>query len=383
MAEQVTFGIIGAGGIARNQHLPNLTRAPHVRLKTVCDLKPELTASAQKDYGVPHATQDHRAVLADPEIRAVVIATREDMHVPLAIEALEAGKHVYVEKPLANTPEACERLLAVQRRTKGRVAVGFNRRMAPAYQLLRRIFAAHGGGRNIHYRIADAYWLWGRGYEPGTRVIHEVCHVFDLLRYLTGSEVASVYCAASRADDETLALRFANGCVASIMNSGYATWDMPKEHLEAVVDIGSVVVTEFTELRTFGLRDFDRVYTFAGHTHPHHDIVHRYLFAKGGAPALLDLRRVYWETRTRLEELQKAGVDSPERRDLEEYVNRHAPHLNYSVDKGWLAAVDHFAESILTGGTCELAGAEDGLRAAQLSEAAIRSRESGEVVRLG
>jgi predicted dehydrogenase len=206
--------------------------------------------------------------------------------------------------------------------------------------------------------------------------------VFDLLRYLTQSEVASVYCAASRADDEAITLRFASGCVASIMNSGYGTWDLPKESLEVVVDKGAAIVTEFVEMRTFGLADFDPKYTFAGHTHPDHDAIHCQLYAKGGAGVLLDLRRAYWESRTRLEALKEAGADSPERRELDAFVNKHAPHINYSVDKGWLAAVDHFAESILTGGACELAGAEDGLRAAQLAEAAIRSRESGEVVRV-
>src|SRR5512138_3338129 len=104
---QATFGIIGAGGIAQSQHLPNLTRAPHVRLKTVCDLRADVLHSMQAKYRVPHATTSHKELLADPEIQAVVIATREDAHAPLTIEALRAGKHVYVEKPLAETPEAC------------------------------------------------------------------------------------------------------------------------------------------------------------------------------------------------------------------------------------------------------------------------------------
>src|SRR5688500_13343552 len=101
MSDRAIFGIIGAGGIARSQHLGNLTRAPHAFLKTVCDLKPELVKEAQQTYGVLVGLNDHRQLLADPEIQAVVIATREDTHAALAIEALQAGKHVYVEKPMA------------------------------------------------------------------------------------------------------------------------------------------------------------------------------------------------------------------------------------------------------------------------------------------
>ena len=88
MNQRATFGLIGAGGISQSQHLPSLTQARNVYLKTVCDLKADLLALAQQDYGIPHATQSHKELLADPEIQGVVIATRADSHVSLAIEAL-------------------------------------------------------------------------------------------------------------------------------------------------------------------------------------------------------------------------------------------------------------------------------------------------------
>jgi len=93
--DKAVFGLIGAGGIAQSQHLPNLARAPHVRLKTLCDLREEVLGPMQAKYAVPHATTDYRELLADPEIQAVVVATREDAQARLAIEALRAGKHVY------------------------------------------------------------------------------------------------------------------------------------------------------------------------------------------------------------------------------------------------------------------------------------------------
>ncbi len=256
MNKHVVFGLIGAGGISQSQHLPNLTRARNIRLKTVCDLTVELLDEAQRRFDVENVTRNHREVLADPEIQAVVIATQPDSHVPLAIEALQAGKHVYVEKPLAETAEECRRLLPVQHKSERLLAVGHNRRLAPAYQQLRKVLLAHGGARNIHYRIADDFYVWGADLEPGSRVIHEVCHIFDVLRYLVGSEVASIYCAASRSDDELIALKFETGCVASIMSSGFVTQDMPKENLEVIVDIGGAIVSDFVELRTFGLKDF-------------------------------------------------------------------------------------------------------------------------------
>ena len=91
MNDKATFGLIGTGGIARSQHLPNLTRAPHIYLKTVCDLKEDSLHEMQEHYHVPNGTTCHKELLSDPEIDAVLIATKADAHVPLTIEALEAG----------------------------------------------------------------------------------------------------------------------------------------------------------------------------------------------------------------------------------------------------------------------------------------------------
>ncbi|MCC6422499.1 MAG: Gfo/Idh/MocA family oxidoreductase [Phycisphaerales bacterium] len=384
MNDRIVFGLIGAGGISRSQHLPNLSRASHIALKTVCDLNADLVQDAQKRYDIPHGTQQHKTLLADPEIQAVLIATRAESHVPLAIEALRAGKHVYVEKPLAETADECRRLTAAQKESGKQLAVAFNRRMAPAYQEARRIIDGHGGARNIHYRISDAYYIWGKafGASPGTRIVHEVCHVFDLLRYLVGSEVKSIFCAASRDDDDSLLLQFANGAVATIMSSGYVTYDMPKETLEVVVDLGALRVEDCVELRTFGLDDCLQVYRFAGHPHPDRDITHVELFAKCGAEAMRQLRRVYYEKTQRLETLRSSGEHPQERKRLQEELDHHAPHINYMMDKGWLHAVDHFAQCLLDGRPCRLATAQDGLRAAQITQAALTSRREGRVVML-
>jgi len=375
--DQAVFGIIGVGGIAQSQHLPNLTRAPHVRLKTACDLREDVLSQMVAKYGVPHFETDYVKLLADPEIDAVVVATREDMQAPLAIEVMRAGKHVYVEKPLAETPEAVEQVVATQKETGKFACVGFNRRIAPAYRRAKEVVCSDGGPRNIHYRISDEYWSWGRKYPPGVRVIHEVCHIFDVLRWLTDSDPVSIYCVASRPDDEIFTMKFGSGCVASIMNSGHVTMDLPKERLEIVSERGAVVVEEFVECRTYGYRRFDHVYRFAGHTHPDRDLTHKYLLEKDGAHALQALRRMGWEQRERRSEMADDAMDRAEHAAFMET----APHWNYMVDKGWLTAVDHLAQCILSGDRPDIASASDGLWSSRMSEAAIESRESGEVVR--
>ena len=381
MADRAVFGIIGAGGIAQSQHLPNLTRAPHVHLKTVCDLRADVLRDMQEKYGIPNAETDHRRLLGDPEIQAVVVATKEDMQSLLTIEALGAGKHVYVEKPLADTPEKVEAVVAAQRAAGKFVAVGFNRRMAPAYRKAKELVTADGGAKNIHYRISDEYWNWGRNNPPGVRVIHEICHIFDICRWLTDSDPVSIYCVDSRPDDEIFVMEFASGCVASITDSGYVTMDMPKERLEVVSELGAVTVEEFVELRSYGYPEADAVYRYPGHSHPDREFTQKHLLGIGGADALYAVRRMGWEQRERLKRLEETGEDAIDRAELESYFGQHCPHWNYMVDKGWLAAIDHFAECVLSGAAPETAGAEDGLWSARMSAAAIESRTNREVVR--
>ena len=88
MDDKVTCGLIGVGGISQSQHLPNLSRARHVRLKTVCDLREDVLGQMRRKYAVPEATTDHRQLLADPEIELIVVATQPAGHVAMTVEAL-------------------------------------------------------------------------------------------------------------------------------------------------------------------------------------------------------------------------------------------------------------------------------------------------------
>jgi predicted dehydrogenase len=378
--QHAVFGLIGTGGISSSQHLPNLLRAAHVRLKTICDMDAALLRSIQQKFHVAHATTDYKAVLADPEIDAVLIATGAASHPQVTQEALKAGKHVYVEKPLAESEAECHDVVESWRNSGKLAVMGLNRRLAPATEQAMQILAAHDGAFNIHYRIADAYWQWGKDNPPGERVIHELCHVFDLLRYMTRSEVVSVYCVESRADDESILLKFESGCVASIMSSGHVEYDMPKECIEVIVDRGGFFINDFAELQTFGLNDFDPIYRFAGHVNTGRDDAHEQLFASYGADAMMILRRWRQQQAVKLGELQRRAPGHPAQVALEQYIHDYAAGVNYMMDKGWLHALEHFARCILDGELSKLATPEDGMRAAAITEACIRSRRCGQPV---
>jgi len=382
--KKARFAVIGAGGIAQNQHIPNLMRSPYAELKVVCDLDADKLKAAQERFGFANMCTNHKEVLANPEIDAVLIATREDSHAPLTIEALDAGKHVYVEKPLADDEESCKPVTAAQERAGKFVALGFNRRFAPAYVKAKEILKAHGGPNLIHYRISDEFWLRTTrfselGHKVGHRMITEDCHIADLLRWFTDSEVASVYTMSPRVDEHAICLKFVSGAAAVIFDSGYCRKDLPKEYLEATAEVGCVTVEDFVEMNCYGIDDVEPTVKFAGHTHPKVDMIHKLLFQEDGAHAMRAMRRAMRNYERRLEELQASGEESVELWDLQ---NMKLPLGNYSVDKGWQWAIDHFAQCVISGETPKTATAYDGMMSAKVIDAAMESARTGEIVRL-
>jgi predicted dehydrogenase len=384
MKTKARLAIIGTGGLAQSQHIPNMFTIDNADLVAICDLRKDVVDSIGDQYGIERRETDHRKLLDDPEIDGVLIATREDTHQPLTLEALASGKHVYVEKPLAETEEACAEVTSAQQAAGKIVAVGMNRRMAPAYCYAKKLLWNQGGPQNMFYRIADSYSLdWGKPFGPGKRIVHEICHIFDILRYFADSEVSSVYCVSSRPDDELINLQFASGTVATIMGSGYVNSDMPKEHFEAIAETGSLTVDDFAEVRQYSLDpDSPTDRKFAGHSHPQHDLLHQYLLEELGDTGMRAVRRVSLKALTQIKKLEASGnTDGAEYRQLQAFARR-MPLRNYFMDKGWRSAIEDFAAAILAQRDFAGASAFDGLQAARITQAAIQSRTTGQVVSL-
>lgn len=381
--EKVKIALIGSGHFARNQHLPNLMRLDSVELAAVCDLSSETLNIIEKDFApdCPLVT-DYHVILNTPSVEAVIIATKEDSHVPLTLEALAAGKHVYVEKPLAENLETCKKVLAAQESTGKIVAVGMNRRLAPAYLKARELLNARGGIKNMFYRIADSYALWNKQI-PGQRIFHELCHIFDCLRFFSDSEVANVYCVSSRPDDEQIILTFVSGTIAGIMSSGYTWYDFPKEHFEAIAERGALTVDDFTTLRQFDLSENEPpVIHFRGHSHPNYDSIHEELLQEMGLDALYALRRIIGRHGLIYCAHEQAGNTSSKAFLKEKEFFDRTLIANYLVNKGWLEALNDFAHAIREQRPFRGANVLDACRAAQITEAVFASRNTGKIVAL-
>ena len=139
----------------------------------------------------------HTRVLADRTINTVFIATRHDTHAAFAAASLEAGKNVFVEKPLALHDDELEKVLEVASRRSGcRLMVGYNRRFSPLAGQAREMFQRLSGPLLINYRVNAGFLPkehWTQTEQGGGRILGEVCHFVDLMQFLTGSEPVSVY----------------------------------------------------------------------------------------------------------------------------------------------------------------------------------------------
>ncbi|RYE49438.1 MAG: dehydrogenase [Hyphomicrobiales bacterium] len=254
-----TVGLIGSGNYATGVLLPAL-QATGARLRTVVSSAGVSGVHAARKFGIEAATTDVTAVLSDEAIDTVVIATRHDSHADLVIRALAAGKHVFVEKPLAITLDELEAIAAVYvgaGTSAPTLMVGFNRRFAPHVVRLRQMLGAEPKAMVMTVNagaIPTSHWSQDRE-QGGGRLIGEACHFIDLLRHLAGAPISSARLnrmASARGDTATIDLGFADGSIGTIHYFASGTKAFPKERLE-VFSAGRIAqLDNFRTLTGFG-----------------------------------------------------------------------------------------------------------------------------------
>ncbi len=196
--EKIEFALVGAGNLAKWEHLPNLKKLPGVGLRAVYSAAGVRGKSYALRFGAEYACSDYDEVLKDPQIDAVLIASRNQHHAAQSLAALRAGKHVFVEKPMALTAAECRQLCTAVEETGKQLTVGFNRRFAPYYRELKDKLGRRAAIRpavKVQCRInspgiSGSYWMA----DPaiGGAILGEACHFIDLMYWLLDSEPVSV-----------------------------------------------------------------------------------------------------------------------------------------------------------------------------------------------
>ncbi len=235
---KLNVGLIGAGRIGRLHAEHLVYRLPEANLVAVSDIFAEAAERLAGELGVPAAYRDHRHILEDDSIDAVLICSSTDTHAPLIEAAAQAGKHIFCEKPIALDLEAIDRALAAVEQAGVKLQIGFNRRFDANFRRVREIVAAGEIGQPHILRITS------RDPAPppleyievsGGIFVDMTIHDFDMARYLMGSEVEQIYVAAAvlvdpaigeagDVDTAVITLHFADGTLGVIDNSRRAVY---------------------------------------------------------------------------------------------------------------------------------------------------------------
>lgn len=263
----IRIALIGAGGFAKGMHLPNLMELKSdYLLRAVVSRTGHNAAATGKRFDAEYCATDYREVLDDKNVDAVIIATRHDSHASIALEALQAGKHVLLEKPLALEEAelaAIEAFYTDGSGTKPVLLTGFNRRFSPYAERIAAQVSKRTNPMILNYRMNAGYIPldhWVHGAEGGGRNRGEACHIYDLFTFLTGAHVERVEAMAIRpatgyyaaSDNFVATLSFADGSVATLSYTALGATEYPKERLEVFVDGTVISLDDYRSLTVAG-----------------------------------------------------------------------------------------------------------------------------------
>jgi predicted dehydrogenase/threonine dehydrogenase-like Zn-dependent dehydrogenase len=266
----IKVALVGAGGFAKGMHLPNMQAlSDQFHLQAVMSRTGHNAIATAKRYGAQKATTDFEEILRDEEIEAVLIATRHNLHADMALQALKAGKHVLLEKPLALNQTEMQPILdfyeeqTAQGLTPPVLLTGFNRRFSKYVQKVAAYTRQRSNPMIINYRMNAGYIpldSWVHGAEGGGRNIGEGCHIYDVFTYLTNSKVTGVSAHSivpqtdyyAKNDNFVATISFEDGSVATLTYTALGNKKFPKERMEVYVDGKTFFLDDYKSLESFG-----------------------------------------------------------------------------------------------------------------------------------
>jgi len=257
----INLGVLGAGLFANSVLLPSIKKAGNIELIGVASQGGLHAQNSGKKFGFQYAASNADEIINDPNINTVAILTRHDSHAELVVTALRAGKHVFVEKPLAISSEQLRMVeKSLRKSDNGFLTVGFNRRFAPLARKLHLSLKDRSEALHAHYRInAGPIPLDHWTQDPdigGGRIIGEACHFIDFITFLVGEPAISVSARALpdngkyREDNVSMMFTFPDGSVGVVDYLANGDKSFPKERIEVFCGGQVSVLDDFVSLRT-------------------------------------------------------------------------------------------------------------------------------------
>lgn len=262
--KEQNLGFIGAGSFAQSYLLPNV-KAYGGSLDTVVTSTGINAKNVASKFGFNSASTDIDSILKNNNINTVFIVTRHNSHAIYVIKALNAGKNIFVEKPLAITLEELNQVRDAykENQSTARLLVGFNRRFSPSAIQAKRVFQNSGEPLVINYRVNAGFislehWIQDEKIGGG-RIIGEACHFIDLMQFLTGAEPVSVFADCinlnndkiRNSDNTSITLKFSDGSIGNLLYVANGDKGLAKERIEISGAGKSAIIDDFKNLTVY------------------------------------------------------------------------------------------------------------------------------------
>jgi predicted dehydrogenase/threonine dehydrogenase-like Zn-dependent dehydrogenase len=271
-AGAIRVGLAGAGAFARSVHLPNMAAAADkFHIRAVMSRTGHTAHNVANNQRADYATTDFNQLLDDKDIDLILISSRHDSHGDYTLRALEAGKHVFVEKPLTLDPADLDRInrfYGDNPSGKPLLLTGFNRRFSPAATAVIAALCDRNGPMVVNYRMNAGYlpldhWVHGR--EGGGRNLGEACHIYDLFNALTGSRARATSAVSigpveeryARNDNFVATIRYEDGSVCTLTYTALGDPAWPKEQMEVFCDRIVYAMDDYKALTVKGRTGLD------------------------------------------------------------------------------------------------------------------------------
>ena len=268
---KIGVAVVGAGGFAKGMHLPNLQKLSKLySLQAVVSRTGHNAEAVARQFGAVYATTDYDRVLEDENVDMVLIATRHNLHADMVLRALQAGKHVLVEKPLAVSE--CE-LAEIEAYMEAHsdaplLLTGFNRRHSAYLKEIARHTSKRSNPMVINYKMNAGYIPlehWVHNEEGAGRNIGEACHIYDLFNFLTGARAVSVSASSvartngyySPKDNFVATIQYEDGSVANLIYTAMGSKEYPKETMEIFFDGKMILLDDYKFMRGYGVKLVD------------------------------------------------------------------------------------------------------------------------------
>ena len=262
---QGVVGIIGAGNFTSAMILPCLKKTK-AKLKYISSSGGLTGTVLAKKYSIANSTTDNSSILKDKDVDLVMVTTRHNSHASLVVQALDYGKHVFVEKPLALNLAELDQIIASIEKSNKTVTVGFNRRFAPLAVKMKNLLGNSCAPMNIVATINAGFIpgnVWVHDMEiGGGRIIGEACHFIDLISFITNSQVGSVCMNTlgqhpmDNSDNATILLKYENGTNAVINYFANGSKAYSKERVEVYHQERTLVMDNWRKLTGYGFKNF-------------------------------------------------------------------------------------------------------------------------------